>query len=64
MEVECKCVDPFGRNVSRQEVDFYIDDEYVDYGMVEDGTLYKELHYPKIKQGQHTLKITTKGYES
>ena len=28
MEVECKCVDPFGHNVNKQEVDFYIDDTY------------------------------------
>ena len=64
MQLECKCTDPFGNNVDRQEVDIFIDDTYVDYAIIDNGVLYKDLYYSKIKQGSHTLTITTKGYES
>ncbi len=59
-----KCVNPFGENINNQMVDIYIDDTYIDYDIIVNGSLTKAIQYMNIPQGKHTLKITTKGYES
>ncbi len=64
MEMEIECVDPFGDKISSQKIDLYIDDTYIGYGVVENGSLRMELSYDNIAQGQHILKITTENYES
>lgn len=64
LNVTLQCTNPLNTKINQQMVDFYIDDVYVDHGLIINGILSKELHYANIKQGIHTLKVTTKGYES
>ena len=64
MTIDLKCTDPFDNNIQNQEVSFYIDDVFIDDGVIRNGSLYQTLNYNNIPQGQHTLKITTKGYQS
>lgn len=58
------CTNPLGEKINRQEVDFYIDDVYIDNGIIIDGVLHQVLNYENIQKGNHTLKVTTKGYTS